>query len=147
MMTSSNGNMFRFTGPLCGEFTGHQWIPLTKTSDAEPWCFSLICAWINGWVNNREAGGLRRHRTHYDGIVMFSNHDHHFGRDSQSHAHMYQGINICLTFNPSHFAYVPARCNQRDCICTVSLVQHQLIYSANRQRKMLVSVWVTNKIQ
>ena len=23
--------------------------------------FSLICAWINGWVNNREAGDLRRH--------------------------------------------------------------------------------------
>ena len=32
--------------------------------------FSLICAWINGWVNNREAGDLRRHRTHYDVIVM-----------------------------------------------------------------------------
>ena len=30
MMTSSNGNMFRVTGPLCGEFTGHRWIPLTK---------------------------------------------------------------------------------------------------------------------
>ena len=28
--------------------------------------FSLICAWINGWVNNREAGDLRRHRAHYD---------------------------------------------------------------------------------
>ena len=26
----------------------------------------LICAWINGWVNNREAGDLRRHRAHYD---------------------------------------------------------------------------------
>ena len=24
--------------------------------------FSLICAWINGWVNHREAGDLRRHR-------------------------------------------------------------------------------------
>ena len=38
------------------------------------WCgalmFSLICAWINGWVNNREAGDLRRHRTHYDVTVM-----------------------------------------------------------------------------
>ena len=32
--------------------------------------FSLICAWINGWVNNREAGDLRRHRAHYDAIVM-----------------------------------------------------------------------------
>ena len=32
--------------------------------------FSLICAWINGWVNNRAAGDLRRHRVHYDVIVM-----------------------------------------------------------------------------
>ena len=32
--------------------------------------FSLICARINGWVNNSEAGDLRRHRTHYDVTVM-----------------------------------------------------------------------------
>ena len=31
---------------------------------------SLICAWINGCVNNREAGDLRRHRVHYDVTVM-----------------------------------------------------------------------------
>ena len=30
--------------------------------------FSLICARINSWVNNREAGDLRRHRVHYDVI-------------------------------------------------------------------------------
>ena len=34
--------------------------------------FTLICVWINGWVNNREAGDLRRYRGHYDVIVMFS---------------------------------------------------------------------------
>ena len=39
LMTSSNGNIFRVTGHLCGEFTGHRWIPLTKASDAELWCF------------------------------------------------------------------------------------------------------------
>ena len=33
--------------------------------------FSLICVWINGWVNNREAGDLRRRRAHYDVTVMF----------------------------------------------------------------------------
>ena len=33
--------------------------------------FTLICARINGWVNNREAGDLRRYRTHYDVIVMW----------------------------------------------------------------------------
>ena len=32
--------------------------------------FSLICVWINSWVNNREAGDLRRYRVNYDVIVM-----------------------------------------------------------------------------
>ena len=74
MFTSSNGNIFRFTGHLCGEFTGPRWIPLTKASDAELWCspmFSLTWAWINGWVNNRETGDLRRHHAHYDVVVMY----------------------------------------------------------------------------
>ena len=32
--------------------------------------FSLICTWLYGWINNREAGDLRRYRAHYDVIVM-----------------------------------------------------------------------------
>ena len=32
--------------------------------------FSLICVWINDCVNNREAGDLRRYRSHYDVMVM-----------------------------------------------------------------------------
>ena len=32
--------------------------------------FSLICVWINSWVNNRETGDLRCHRAHYDVSVM-----------------------------------------------------------------------------
>ena len=40
------------------------------------WCgalmFSLICAWINIWVNNCEAGELRCHCAHYDVTVMKS---------------------------------------------------------------------------
>ena len=35
MMTSSNGNIFRVTGHLCREFTGHRWIPRTKASDTD----------------------------------------------------------------------------------------------------------------
>ena len=70
MMTSSNGNIFRVTEPLCGDFTGHRWIPLTKASDAELWSFLWSVPWIKGWVNNHEAGDLRRHRAHYDAIVM-----------------------------------------------------------------------------
>ena len=34
--------------------------------------FSLICAWTNGCVNNRDAGDLRRHRSHYDVTVMMN---------------------------------------------------------------------------
>ena len=34
---------------------------------------SLICACLDGWVNNREAGDLRRYRNHYDVPVMVMN--------------------------------------------------------------------------
>ena len=34
--------------------------------------FSLICAWIHGWVNNGDAGDLRHHSAHYDVTVMWS---------------------------------------------------------------------------
>ena len=38
------------------------------------WCgaliFSLICVCINGWVNNRYAGNLRRYHAHYDVTIM-----------------------------------------------------------------------------
>ena len=77
MMTSSNGNIFRVTGPLWGEFTGDRWIPHTKASDAELWCFLWSAPWINDSVNNREAGDLRRHRAHYDVIVTDGDKLHH----------------------------------------------------------------------
>ena len=32
--------------------------------------FSLISPWIDGWVNNGEAGDLRRRRTDHDVTVM-----------------------------------------------------------------------------
>ena len=38
--------------------------------------FTLICARMNGWVNNREAGDLRRYLAHYDVIVMGGCHYH-----------------------------------------------------------------------
>ena len=43
MMTSSNGNIFHVTGPLCREFTSHWWILLTRSSDTELWCFLWLC--------------------------------------------------------------------------------------------------------
>ena len=44
--------------------------------------FSLICPWINGWVNNREAGDLRLYRAHYDVIVMQSSGLLHWQRNN-----------------------------------------------------------------
>ena len=66
--TSSNRSLFRVTGPLWGESTDDQWIPLTKASDAELWRF----LWTTDWANNREAGDLRRQSANYDVIVMFN---------------------------------------------------------------------------
>ena len=68
LMRSSNGNIFRATGPLWGSTTVHWWIPLTKASDAELWFF--ICALTIGWANNRVVGDLRSHRAHYDVTLM-----------------------------------------------------------------------------
>ena len=72
MMTSSNGNTFRVTGHLCGEFTGHRWIPHTRPVTLSFDVFFDLHP-NNVWVNDREAGDLRRHRAHYAVIVMLHN--------------------------------------------------------------------------
>ena len=51
------------------EFTGHWWIPLTKASDVELWCF-FIYTWTNCWGNKRDTGDLRRLSIHYDATLM-----------------------------------------------------------------------------
>ena len=43
-----------------------------KVQWREAYIFSLICAWINGWANNRDAGVLWRHHAHYVLSVMIS---------------------------------------------------------------------------
>ena len=72
IMTSSNGNIFRVTGTLWGK---PSWSPVDSSHKGQ-WCgalmFSLICAWTSGWANNRYAGDLRRHRTHYDVTLMYT---------------------------------------------------------------------------
>ena len=103
-MTSSNGNIFRVTGPLCGEFTGPGEFPTQMCN--------LICVWINGWVNNRmnrEAGDLRRHRSHYDVnvmvravcLAMFILHDH---QHTQTHEDLFPSGFLGLTMIRVHFA-------------------------------------------
>ena len=95
-MTASNGNISWVTGPLCGEFTGHK----------GQWCralmFSLICAWINGWVNNREAGDLRRHRAHYDVIIMSRPHfENKANQIYLTHSHHIQTMGMSPLYWPN----------------------------------------------
>ena len=49
--------------PVTGEFPAQK--PVTRS-------FGVFCAWINGYVNNREVDDFRRHRAHYDVIAMWS---------------------------------------------------------------------------
>ena len=62
MMTSSNGNIFRVTGPLCGEFTGHRW-----NFDAKLWCFfdlrlnKRLSKQLWGWWFETQSRSLWRH--------------------------------------------------------------------------------------
>ena len=71
MMTSWNGNIFRVTGHLCGEFTGLRWIPRTKASDAELWCFfdvrliKRLSKHSRGWWFETLSHPLWRHRNVY----------------------------------------------------------------------------------
>ena len=69
MMLPWNGNLFRVTGHLCGEFSGPRWIP-HKGQWRGVLMFSFIYAQINGWVNNRKAGDLGHHHVYYDITVM-----------------------------------------------------------------------------
>ena len=107
---------FRVTGHLCGEFTvaGNSPVPVNSTHKGQ-WCgalmFSLICAWINGWVNNGEAGDLRRHRAHYDVTVMRAIHK---WRDVVNYAL------IMLKKKPDSFGIVTSICGTRDTIYQVS---------------------------
>ena len=64
--------------------------------------FSLICAWINGWVNNREAGDLRRHRAHYDITVMGNS---RLPRSSNELQWLDNDERVCRDSSPSNGQY------------------------------------------
>ena len=69
IMTSTNGGIFSHYRPFVRGI--HRW-PVNFPHRGQ-WrgtlLFSLICAWTNDWVNTRDAGDLRRHRSHYDVTV------------------------------------------------------------------------------
>ena len=69
MVTSSNGNIFRVTGPSCGNPPVTGGFPSRRPVT---WSFAVFfdLCWTNGWASNRAAGDLRCHRTHYDVTTM-----------------------------------------------------------------------------
>ena len=68
--TSSIGNIFRITEPSWREPPVTAVVSPHKGQWREALMLSLTYAWTNGWVNNRDASDLRRHRAHYDVTVM-----------------------------------------------------------------------------
>ena len=83
--------------------------------------FSLICDWINSWVNNREAGDLRRRRAHYDVIVMNSG-----------------NISRCLAKNG---LFGQACCQHETTLCYVH-VCHLIHVITIMKSNALVDVWL-----
>ena len=67
--------------------------------------FTLICVWINDWVNNREAGDLRRYRAHCDVIVMIW----------QQHARITPYHTECITVT-THGHHGVSNYQQIDCL-------------------------------
>ena len=70
MMTSSNEKHFPRHWPFVRGIHRSPMNSRTKPNDAELWCFLWFAPWINGWVKNREASDLGRHRAHYYVIVV-----------------------------------------------------------------------------
>ena len=65
--------------------------------------FSLTCAWINGWVNNHEAGDLRRHRAYYDVIVMANEKRCYIYPWDRSHVNWDMGLAMGIRFLSFNF--------------------------------------------
>ena len=79
--------------------------------------FLWFAPWINGWVNNREAGDLRRHRAHYDVIVICSInvvHCRHFFSFEQTYIPGSDMSGIAMQITLSGYSYI------RRSLCVVS---------------------------
>ena len=83
--------------PVTGEFPAER--PVTRSFD-----IFFIRAWMNGWLNNREAGDLRSHRAHYDVTVML--------RPSvRSHAFYEPTVRLVWIFDYSEVNCAPSHLN------------------------------------
>ena len=104
--------------------------------------FSLICAGINGWVNNSEAGDLRRHRAHNDVTLMS------FWTILPPQPHRCRNINtICICFMKLLFrniqncnisrAYMPGKPNLLIITYLCIISTFSLIYQLEKYEKYI----------
>ena len=104
--------------PVTGEFPTHR--PVKRSFD-----ISLICARINGWVNNREAGDLGRHRAHYDVNVMEV-----FHLRWPFHRYSNSFVNECLA-PANHITIMASRITRPSSVCLI-------VCSGSQQRNVKV---------
>ena len=78
--------------------------------------FSLIFARINCWVNNRDAGDLRRHRTHHDVSIMI---------DYQKN--LYQNLSGLFHWQWANIQYIPRNMHTVFALLCFVVVIHWLI--------------------
>ena len=69
MITWSNANIFRLTGPLCVEFPGHRWIPRTRTFGVS---FDMQPSWLIGWFETPSRSLWRHFNVLYDEWPTYS---------------------------------------------------------------------------
>ena len=74
--------------------------------------FSLIGAWTGGWVNNRDAGDLRRYDTHYDATVL---------PHAVSVLHLNGNVCIMCTASSSNLQNILNRCNWKEGMVVVGI--------------------------
>ena len=107
-MTSSNGNIFRVTGHLCGEFTGHWWIPSQRpvTRSFDVFCDLSLNKRLSkqswGWWFETLSRPFWRHRNVLNTLRLRQNR-HHFADIFKCilvNENVWISINISLKFAP-----------------------------------------------
>ena len=96
--------------------------------------FSLICARINGWVNNREAADFRCHRSHYAITVIVANFASHSMCPSCDVVSTYRCLSftqvypIALTFFHCRYSFGFSFFHPLYIICSVCIVPRLYTY-------------------
>ena len=136
-MTSSNGSIFpRYwpfvrgihRSPVNSPHKG-QWRGALKSS--------LICVWINGRVNNREAGDLRRNRAHYDVIVMIT--FHHY--DCSSWLKIWGPFHYPIFYGESNSMETTFYCHPHNNELIYTNLERDMIDVLSRHEQNFVAIW------